>query len=117
MSSPSGVTYIDGVVHVIEKGSDFISHYDLQGNVKLNVRMWKRDELQIEFQKRNLNTEGKKNQLQVRLQQALQAQIDEHDGNTVTDVQKLTAIASCTDGHASFLYYTEQQSKQIHCAR
>ena len=98
-------------------GSDCISYYDLHGKVKLNVRKLKKDDFKIELQKHNLDTE-EKNQLQVRLQQALQAHIDEHDGNTVIDVQKPTAvIAPCKDGNSSFLYYTEQQTKQIYCAR
>ena len=71
--------------YVTEKGSYCISCYDLQCKVKLNVQKLKKNELQIELQKCNLDTE-EKNHMQVTLQQALQTQIDEHDGNTVIGV-------------------------------
>ena len=71
--------------------------------------MQKRDELQIELNKSNLDTGRTKNQLQARLQEAFQA-------HSPIDVQP-TTIASGKYENASFLYYPEQQTKQIHCAR
>ena len=48
MSSPAGVTYIDGAVYITEK--DLAAVYiDLQGKVKPNVQKLKKDELQIEL--------------------------------------------------------------------
>ena len=60
LSSPSSVTYLDGVAYVAEKAANCISYFDLDKKVKLNISKLSCAQLVMELEKRNMPTNGYK---------------------------------------------------------
>ena len=115
LSSPSSVTYLDGVAYIAEKSANCITYFDLANKVKLKVSKLSRAELVMQLEARNMPTDGYKKDLQHRLQEYLNRHMENVD-NIVVHVQSPVAIASFQDADVLYLMYCDQGSRKIHCA-